>query len=101
MAVFARRREIGIMRLVGATNGTIRTPFLLEAVVEGLIGAAAALLALMIMKVAFIDPLRNNIAFVPLVGSNDLLVAGIWIFGIAVVVSVAGGFFATRRYMDV
>jgi len=101
MAVFARRREIGIMRLVGATNGTIRTPFLMEAVVEGLIGAAAALLALVIMKVAFIDPLRNNIAFVPLVGSNDLLVAAIWIFLIAVVVSVAGGFFATRRYMDV
>jgi cell division transport system permease protein len=101
MAVFARRREIGIMRLVGATNGTIRTPFLLEAVGEGLIGACAAMLALLIMKVAFIDPLRKNIAFVPIVGSNDLLVAGFLIFLVSLVVSIAGGFFATRRYMDV
>lgn len=43
LAIFARRDEIAIMRLVGATNGYIRRPFLLEGLVAGLLGAALAL----------------------------------------------------------
>jgi cell division transport system permease protein len=101
MAVFARRKEIGIMRLVGATNGTIRIPFLLEGVIEGLVGAGAAIVALLIMKVAFIDPLRGNIAFLPLVGTSDVIVTAMWIIPVSVGVAVIAGFFATRRYMDV
>jgi cell division transport system permease protein len=99
--VFARRKEIGIMRLVGATNGTIRIPFLLEGVIEGLVGAGAAIAALLIMKVAFIDPLRGNIAFLPLVGTSDVIVTAMWIIPVSVGVAVLAGFFATRRYMDV
>ena len=44
MAVLARGREIGIMRLVGATDGFIRLPFLLEGVLKGILGGLAALL---------------------------------------------------------
>ncbi len=44
MAVMARTREISIMRLVGATDGFIRLPFLLEGVVKGILGGALALL---------------------------------------------------------
>ena len=40
MGMFARRKEIGIMRLVGATNWRIRVPFLIEGLVEALLGAA-------------------------------------------------------------
>jgi cell division transport system permease protein len=101
MAVFARRKEIGIMRLVGATNGTIRIPFLLEGLVEGLLGAAAAIVALLIMKAFFIDPLRGNIQFFPLVGTTDVAFTAMWIVPAAVVVAVVAGFFATRRYLDV
>ena len=60
MAVFARRREIGIMRLVGATNWHIRMPFLIEGVFEGLLGAAAAVLMLFIVKAAFIDNMEAD-----------------------------------------
>ncbi len=42
MAIYARREEIGIMRLVGAGNWFVRTPFILEGVIEGLVGAALA-----------------------------------------------------------
>jgi len=101
MAVFARRKEIGIMRLVGATNGTIRIPFLLEGLVEGLLGAAAAIVALLIMKAFFIDPLRGNIQFFPLVGTTDVAFTAIVILPVALVVAVVAGFFATRRYLDV
>jgi cell division transport system permease protein len=44
MAVMARSREISIMRLVGATDGFIRLPFLLEGIVKGILGGALALL---------------------------------------------------------
>jgi cell division transport system permease protein len=101
MAVFARRREIGIMRLVGATNGTIRVPFLLEGLIEGILGATAAILALMIMMALFIDPLRGTIQFLPLVGSTDILYAAGIILLAAIGVALIAGFFATRRYPDV
>jgi cell division transport system permease protein len=60
MAVFARRREIAIMKLVGATNWFIRVPFLIEGMVQGLLGAGFAILGLFLMKVLFIDPLRTG-----------------------------------------
>ena len=101
MAVFARRKEIGIMRLVGATNWFIRVPFLIEGVVEGLIGAGAAILGLFIMKVAFLDSLRQKIKFLPWIGTPEvihyiphLLVAG-------VLVAVIAGLFAMGRYLEV
>ena len=40
LAIFARRREVAVMKLVGATNWFIRVPFMLEGLVEGLVGAA-------------------------------------------------------------
>lgn len=46
LAVYARRREIGIMQLVGATNAYIRMPFIFEGLVVGLAGAAAAIVLL-------------------------------------------------------
>ncbi|MGZ4144738.1 MAG: permease-like cell division protein FtsX, partial [Actinomycetota bacterium] len=50
MAIYARRKEIGIMKLVGATNWFIRIPFMMEGVVEGLIGAIVAVLLLLPTK---------------------------------------------------
>src|SRR5207249_9148154 len=86
LAVFNRRKEIGIMRLVGATNWHIRVPFLIEGMIEGLLGAGAAILGLFIMKVLFIDPLRGKLGFFPLVGTRDIVftVIPILIIGAAV-----------------
>ena len=65
MGMFARRKEIGIMRLVGATNWRIRVPFLIEGLVESLLGAAAAVFALFLVKVIFIDRLRGRDQVLP------------------------------------
>ena len=65
MGMFARRKEIGIMRLVGATNWRIRVPFLIEGLVESLLGAAAAIFALFLVKVVFIDRLRGRDQVLP------------------------------------
>jgi cell division transport system permease protein len=101
LAVFNRRKEIGIMRLVGATNWHIRLPFLIEGVIEGLIGAGAAVLGLFVMKVLFIDPLRGNVGFLPLVGTEDVIFAVPWLLGIGVVVAAIASLFAMRRFLEV
>jgi cell division transport system permease protein len=101
MAVFARRKEIGIMRLVGATNWFIRLPFVIEGVVEGLLGAGAAILALFVMKVAFVDPLRGQVGFLPLVGTPDVVWTIPWLLLTGVFVSVLAGFIAMLRFLEV
>jgi cell division transport system permease protein len=101
LAVFNRRREIGIMKLVGATNWHIRMPFLIEGVIEGLLGAGAAILGLFVLKVLFIDPLRGNLGFFPLVGTRDIVFTVVPILVIGAVVAVVAGLFAMRRFLEV
>jgi cell division transport system permease protein len=101
LAVFNRRKEIGIMRLVGATNWHIRVPFLIEGIIEGLIGAGAAILGLFIMKAAFFDPLRTKIKFVPWVGTPDVIATVPWLLIASVLVAAVAGLLAMRRFLDV
>ncbi|HEY3209203.1 MAG TPA: permease-like cell division protein FtsX [Actinomycetota bacterium] len=101
LAVFNRRKEIGIMRLVGATNWHIRLPFLIEGIIEGLLGAGAAILGLFIMKVAFIDPLRGKVGFLPLVGTPDVIFTVPWLLGLGVVVAAIASLFAMRQFLEV
>jgi len=101
LAVFNRRKEIGIMRLVGATNWHIRLPFLIEGIFEGLLGASAAVLGLFIMKVAFIDSLRGKVGFLPLVGTQDVLFAVQWVIPLGAVVAAIASLFAMRRFLEV
>jgi cell division transport system permease protein len=101
MAVFARRKEIGIMRLVGATNWFIRLPFLTEGVVEGLLGAGFAILGLFVLMVAFVDPLRGQVGFLPLVGTPDVIWTIPWLLLTGLAVSVIAGFVAMLRFLEV
>jgi cell division transport system permease protein len=101
MAVFARRKEIGIMRLVGATNWHIRTPFLIEGVIEGLLGGAAAILALFILKVSFFDDIRQKVQFLPWVGTADVVATVPWLLVAGVIVASAASLFAMRRFLEV
>jgi cell division transport system permease protein len=101
LAVFNRRKEIGIMRLVGATSWHIRLPFLVEGVIEGMLGAGTAVLGLFIMKVLFIDPLRGKVGFLPLVGTPDIMFTVPWVVGSGVLVAAAASLFAMRRFLDV
>ena len=101
LAVFNRRKEIGIMRLVGATNWHIRVPFLIEGIIEGLLGAGTAILFLFIAKVIFIDPLRGNVGFLPLVASNDIIFTVPLLLGAGAVVAAVASLFAMRRFLEV
>jgi cell division transport system permease protein len=101
MGMFARRKEIGIMRLVGATNWRIRTPFLIEGLVEALLGAFAAVFALLLLKVVFIDRLRGEISYVPLIRNSDVLAIVPVIVLAAAAVSIVAGWIGMRRFLDV
>jgi cell division transport system permease protein len=101
MAVFARRKEIGIMRLVGATNWHIRVPFLIEGIIEGLLGAAAAIVGLFIMKVWFFDDIREKVRFLPWLGTQDVVAAIPYLLIAGVLVASVASLLAMRRFLEV
>src|SRR5207247_10322407 len=83
-AVYHRRKEIEVMKLVGATEGFVRGPFVLEGVMTGLIAAAIALALLVIAYPPAVDQFKSDVGFIPLsydpafISSlaQDLLLAG-------------------------
>ena len=101
MAVFARRKEIGIMRLVGATNWFIRIPFLIEGLVEGLVGAALAIAALAVLRRVFFNSIHQTIAFLPIVRTQDLLTLIPLLLVVAVLVALIASALAMRRFLEV
>lgn len=102
MAVFARRKEIAIMKLVGATNWFIRVPFLIEGVVEGLIGGGAAVLALFAMKFLFIDKLRGEIDFVTTwIDTPEILWTIPILIGAGILSAAVASLVAMRRFLEV
>jgi cell division transport system permease protein len=101
MGLFARRKEIGIMKLVGATNWRIRLPFLVEGLFESLIGAIAAILFLFAIKVAFIEPLNESVQFIPWIVNKDLIAIIPILLVAGAVVALIAGLVGMRRFLDV
>jgi cell division transport system permease protein len=101
MGMFARRKEIGIMRLVGATNWRIRVPFLIEGMVEATLGAVTAIVGLFLVKVLMIDNLRYTARWLPLIKNADVVAVMPWILIAAALVALVAGTIGMRRFLDV
>ena len=101
MGLFARRKEIGIMKLVGATNWRIRMPFLVEGLFESFIGAIAAILLLFAIKVAFIEPLNESVQFIPWIVNKDLIAIIPILLVAGAIVALLAGLVGMRRFLDV
>jgi cell division transport system permease protein len=102
VAIFARRREIGIMKLVGATNWFIRWPFILEGVAEGLLGAIVAVLVVFAVRVWILDRLIESLQFLRLSLSPGLLpVLTIVLLVAGVVIGALGSAYALGRFLEV
>lgn len=104
-AMFARRREIEVMKLVGATNWFIRIPFLLEGLVQGLLGGGLAI-AFVFLARHFMNGLIGTSDKVALlrsftVSSGDVLLASLWVGLSALALSIFSSLLATRRFLDV
>jgi cell division transport system permease protein len=101
LSIFARRREVEVMRLVGATNWFIRWPFVIEGVIVGFMGGVLAALLLLIAKETFIDPLSDRFALLAAPDTIDfpLLVAVLLVACVAV--SAIGSGVTLRRFLRV
>jgi cell division transport system permease protein len=101
LSAFARREQIGIMKLVGATNWYIRLPFILEGVVAGLIGSIGALALLLLGELTLVDAVSNYIEFIPLVGVDDVLAIAPLLLLVGAGVAALASFVSLRRFLDV
>lgn len=102
LAIFARRREIGIMRLVGASNTYITLPFVLETLVAGLLGAALAAVTLAAGMYSLVA--RNaqvSLQTLPWIGWNEAGIAMMGLAIVAVVLSIIPTLVATNKYLRV
>lgn len=102
VAAFSRRRETGIMRLVGASNFFIQLPFLLEAIIAAGIGALIAIGALIFVKAVIIDGvLAPSFQFTAFVGWDAVAVIAPVIFLTGIALAGIAAFITLRKYLRV
>ena len=102
LAILARRREISIMRLVGATNGFIRGPFVTEGALQALVGAVFAIIVLSLVRVTVFPALENMVSFLPLtVDAGVYSVIYLVLIIAGVLIGMLGSAIAMRRYLKV
>lgn len=105
MAIYARRREIEVMKLVGATNWFIRVPFMVEGLVQGIVGALLAILGLLLFKPFFeqwLPPADQFPLFSGFVPAGSQLLGTYFLLGVTgMVVGAIGAGIAVTRFLDV
>lgn len=101
LAIYARRKEIYLMKLIGATDGFIRWPFFIEGVVLGILGSAVSILLLAVGYGSLVKH-TASMAFLPLVNGTD---AFITLYGslllTGAVLGVLGTMISVNRFLDV
>jgi len=102
LAAYARRREIGIMRLVGASNFYIQLPFLLEAVLAALIGAILACGTLWIGVYLIVKRFAEGTFRVwQWIGLTETIQATVYMVVVGMILAVVPTFLTTRKYLKV
>lgn len=102
VSAYTRRTEVGIMRLVGATRWYTQLPFLIEALVTGVVGALLAVVGLVVSKVLFVDNLLNELfstGIIPKIGLADVAYVSPVLVLIACGISAATGYVTLRLYV--
>jgi cell division transport system permease protein len=101
LSIYARRREVEVMRLVGATNWFIRWPFMVEGLICGFIGGVIAIGILFLGKEAVVDPLSQS---VNLISSEDTIAFAklvVVLLAVAMSVSAIGSGLTLRRFLRI
>jgi cell division transport system permease protein len=101
LSLYARRREIEVMKLVGATDWFIRWPFVIEGIIVGAFGAVMAILVLGITKLAVLDPLANNFTLIAAPRTIPFIPLLLILVGAGVAVSAVGSGLSLRRFLRV
>lgn len=104
LAIYARRDEIGIMKLVGATNWFIRIPFMLEGVFAALMGAVAAGAVILLANTLLFSKIGQTLAFLGPVfsfTSTEIVTVMLVLGGVGCAVGLIGSMMALRRFLEV
>ena len=102
LATFARRREIEVMKLVGASNWFVRVPFIAEGMVQGLVGAGLAILAVIALKrFGFDDAFNDRESFFSefYVTTGDTTLIAFYVLAIGALIGVIGASVGLRRFL--
>jgi len=103
LATFARRREIEVMKLVGASNWFVRVPFMLEGMVQGLAGAIVGAIAVWGLQRVLTDAIPANSDFWKgwYVGSGDAFSISLIVVLLGTGIGAVGALVGLRRFLDV
>ena len=103
MAIFARRREIEVMKLVGATNWFIRVPFMVEGLIQGVVGAIGAFVVLYVLRGPLThwikDTFEQFAGFI--VHTGEVSQVGIIVVLVGSAIGAASAGVAVTRFLDV
>ncbi len=104
LGIFARRREVAVMKLVGATNWFIRVPFMLEGLVQGVVGGlVACLIVLGLNQLLSYSVRHDHVSLLSriVVPASDVQMTQIVLLVVGSVVGAVGSYFAVRRHLEV
>jgi cell division transport system permease protein len=101
LSIYARRREVEVMRLVGATNWFIRWPFMVEGLVCGLVGAVIAIGLLFLGKEVIVDPLADNFNLISSGDTIPFASLALVLLCVAMGVSATGSGLTLRRFLRI
>jgi cell division transport system permease protein len=100
LSIFARRKEIEVMKLVGASDGFVRTPFVFEGLLQAFAGATLAAFAVIWINLLFVDWSHNALPYVPISSNavnafSTLLI----LIAVGVAIGVIGSFLSVTRFL--
>jgi len=101
LSIFARRREIEVMKLVGATNWFIRGPFMLEGILTGLVGSVAAVILLFVGREVAIPHVLGTVQNDPQVQALAFFWTATLLIGIGLAIGALGSGLTLRRFLKV
>ncbi|CAN5727690.1 permease-like cell division protein FtsX [soil metagenome] len=102
ISIFSRRNEIEVMKLVGASDSFVRTPFLLEGLAQGIIGAVIAGVAVVWLNSLFVEWAANELPFVPISGDSvNIPLVVLILLVVGAVIGILGSFLSVRRFLKI
>jgi cell division transport system permease protein len=101
LSLYARRREVEVMKLVGATDWFIRWPFVIEGIIVGAAGGMLAIGVLVVVKIALLDPLFAGWSVVSQIRTISFPLLVLVLLGASALLSAVGSGISLRRFLRV
>ena len=102
LAIFSRRKEVYLMKLIGATDWFVRWPFFIEGILLGSLGALLAIILLALGYGSLVNNMQTAIFFIPLINNQRMLLEiYLALFATGAVLGSLGTFISLNRFLDV